>query len=154
MARLGKELHTRRTRNNGRISALRRGFAAASIASALVLGSVTPASAVTPLSVDGAWGSYGYSFSSGFLTTTGTVKMTIKDAKADGYCVHGSVTFNVSLAPDPTYDSPEVCGYGTVRAWTISLKKVQPYRVNGMLVKVCKTVASAPDPCDTEYHGR
>ncbi len=115
----------------------------------VALAPLSPASAA--LSVTGATGSFTHSFSASTFSTKGTVRLTIKDALADGYCVHGSVTFNVSLAPDPTYNSPAVCGAGSTWLWTIRLSKPQPFRINGMLVKVCKTVPSAPDPCDSDY---
>lgn len=150
MTRLAKELQTRNSRKTSRITLLRRSLIAAAIASTLVVGTVSPASAAT-VGVTGGTATYSYGFSGSSFTSTGWVKMTIKDARADGYCVHGSVTFNVSLAPDPTYDSPNICGYGTSGVWTISLKKPVTARVNGMLVKVCKTVANAPDPCGSEY---
>lgn len=137
---------------------LRTSLAVVAVATVTAALPLTPAAAkdtaiyTGPLTTDGGTASYRAGFRVIGPLSEGAFVMAVRDARADGYCVHGSVTYNVSWAPDPTYDSPEVCGYGTVRTWSHQHARYSPNQVKGMLLKVCKTIPSAPDPCSTKYY--
>jgi hypothetical protein len=136
---------------------IRGGILAGGLAALVGILPASPASAATSpvysgtLAVAGGAASYRAGFRVIGPMTQGALAMTVRDTVADGYCIHGSVTYNISNWPDPTYDSPNVCGSGTYRSWTSNNTRYLPLAVNGMLVKVCKTIANAPDPCTTRY---
>ena len=123
----------------------------------LGLATVTPAYLATPAPADASHSttvslSASTTGSSASITAVrdgwgATIRVAVRDTKADGYCAFATVSLNVSGGSDPNSRTENCSGLGSVRLRTFRLSAGAGTGISQVSVKACRNIPWASDNC-------